>query len=458
MKKNIILTALASTLLASCGIYSHYERPTGLPLKHLYQQSTGDSTVQADSTSIASLPWKEVYTDTLLQKLIEQGLKSNTNLQQAKLRIEQAEATLRASKLAFLPSVAFTPQASLVNVTNSNLMSKSYELPLTAQWQADIFGSLRNAKKRNRALVEASTSYKQAIESQLVASIARSYYALVLLDEQLKVNEKTVLIWRENVRTMQALMNAGAYNDAGVSSAEAQLHNVEASVVSLKQQIREAENAIGSILGTANPHIERGSLSSWSSLKQLTIGLPVQLLSQRPDVRRAENVLASSFYAVNEARAAMYPNTSISGNLSSSGIFGGNLANPVLSLIGSLTQPIFAQGRLSANLKIAKSQYQENLLSFAQTIVDAGIEVNNHLSQVQTYHELAGIYRKHTAAVRRSEKATRLLQESGSSTYLEVLTAQQNLLTAELQELSNKYNEIASTIALYQALGGGYSR
>ena len=154
----------------------------------------------------------------------------------------------------------------------------------------------------------------------------------------------------------------------------------------------------------------------------------------------------------------MYPNISISGNLSSSGIFGGNLANPVLSLIGSLTQPIFAQGRLSANLKIAKSQYQENLLNFAQTIVDAGIEVNNHLSQVQTYHELADIYRQRTAAVRRSEKATRLLQESGSSTYLEVLTAQQNLLTAELQELSNKYNEIASTIALYQALGGGYSR
>ena len=188
MKKNIILTALASTLLASCGLYSHYERPAGLPLEHLYQQSIGGNTAQTDSTSIASLTWKEVYTDTLLQKLIEQGLKSNTNLQQARLRIEQAQATLIASKLAFFPSVAFTPQANLVNVTNSNLMSKSYELPLTAQWQADIFGSLRNAKKRNRALVEASTSYKQAIESQLVASIARSYYALVLLDEQLKVN------------------------------------------------------------------------------------------------------------------------------------------------------------------------------------------------------------------------------------------------------------------------------
>lgn len=459
MTKKIIITALASTLLASCGIYTNYKRPSSLPTDSLYLRSTGSvATQQVDSSqSVASLPWQEVYTDPLLQTLIEQGLKNNTNLQVARLRVQQAEATLKASKLAFLPSLAIAPQASFANVTRSELMMKTYELPLTAQWQVDVFGSLRNAKKRSQRLVEASQSYRQAVESQLVASIARAYYALVLLDEQLKVNEATVTIWKENVRTMQALMNAGAYNDAGVSSAEAQLHNVEASVLSLKQQIREAELALGSILGTANPHIERGSLSSWQALKNMELGLPIQLLSRRPDVKRAEQVLASSFYAVNEARAAMYPSITISGRLSASGIFGGNLADPILSFIGSLTQPLFAQGKLSANLKISKSQYQENLLSFAQTIVDAGIEVNNHLTQVQTYHQLANIYRKRTAAVRRSEKATRLLQESGSSSYLEVLTAQQNLLSAQLQELSNQYNEIAATIALYQALGGGYT-
>lgn len=450
----IILSAATALVLSSCGLYTNYKRPELPQLDSLYQSSQQPI---VDSTTMASLSWRQVFTDPLLQELIEQGLRNNTNLRTAQLRVEQAEATLSAAKLAFLPSFALAPQVSFSDVTRRATRTETYSIPLRAEWQVDIFSSLRNAKKRSRALLEASQSYRQAVEAQIVTGIARSYYALVLLDEQLRVNEETLKIWRENVRTMQALMEAGSYNDAGVSSAEANLHSVEASVIALKQQIREAEHALGSILGTANPRISRGSFDGWTPIAGLQTGYPIALLSRRPDVRRAEQTLASAFYATNEARAAFYPNINITGILSVAGSFkGGGISDPVLSLIGSLTQPIFQRGKLLAGLKIAKSQYEEYRLAFIQSITDAGIEVNDRMTQVQTYRQLADVYAKRTAAVQRSEKATRLLQESGSSSYLEVLTAQQNLLSAQLQELSNRFNEIASTIALYQALGGGY--
>lgn len=450
--KRIVITALASSLLASCGLYKQYERP-GLPeVEGLYERS---GTTEQDSLGMASLGWPKVFTDPKLQSLIEMGLHNNTNLRVARLRVEQAEATLSASKLSFLPSLAIAPQINL-NSVGAKAHNELYSLPLVASWQADIFASLRNAKKRSAALVEASLAYRQAVESSLVAGIARTYYTLVLLDEQLRVSEATVGLWQENVRTMQALMQAGAFNDAGVSSAEANLASVEASVLTLRQQIRETENALGSLLATSQPEILRNGFAEWRAIAGLELGYPIQLLSRRPDVRRAEQTLAAAFYSVNEARAAFYPKINITGTLLSAGALKSFFVEPVLNLVGSLTQPIFQQGKLSAGLKIARSQYEEQRLALAQSIIDAGIEVNNALTKVQTYRSLHEVYAKRTSAVRRSEKATRLLQETGNSSYLEVLTAQQNLLNAQLQELSNKYNEIAATIALYQALGGGY--
>lgn len=453
MKKLIMALLASSTLLTGCGLYNKYERPELPELDNLYERSGASA---ADSISLAQLSWQQVFSDPKLQALIQEGLQNNANLRVAHLRVEQAEATLKAARLAFLPSLAIAPQVNM-NLVGKDTHNESYSIPLNASWQLDVFGSLRNAKKRSRALVEASDAYRQAVESGLVASIARTYYTLVLLDEQLRVSEETVNIWRENVRTMQALMAAGAYNDAGVSSAEANLHNVEASVLNLKQQILETEHSLASLLGRAWPDLQRGTFADWHEIAGLQTGYPIQLLSRRPDVRRAEQMLASAFYAVGESRAAFYPQINITGTLLSAGTFKTSFADPVLNLVGSLTQPLFQRGQLSAGLKIAKSQYEEQRLTFAQTVLDAGIEVNNALTKVQMHRQLSLLYDKRTAAVQRTEKATRLLQETGNSSYLEVLTAQQNLLSAQLQELSNKYDEISATIALYQALGGGYN-
>lgn len=453
MKKLII--ALATTaLLSSCGIYGKYERPEGLPTEGLYP---AELMQVADTAHLGTLSWREVFTDPHLQSLIEQGLADNLDLRTAYLRIEQASASLRSARLGYLPSLALTPQGTMTKLEGSS-PTYAYSLMASASWQLDLFGSITNAKRRARMTLEASEAYRQAVETQVIASIARTYYSLVLLDEQLRVSLETERIWSENVRVMKALMQAGQYNDAAVSSSEANYAQVRASVLTLRQQIRETERALSMLLGRSDHDTTRSTLDGWQSPRITTVALPVSLLSQRPDLRRAEANLAAAFYATNSARSAFYPSLTLSGTGGWTNSLGGLIVSPaqlLLSAVGSITQPIFQNGRLTAQLRIARSQQQEAFLAFVQSLLSAGNEVNNYYAQTQTYRQQADLYAERTSALKRTVRATRLLMESGSSSYLEVLTAEQNLLSSQLSELSNRFNEISSTIALYQALGGG---
>lgn len=328
----------------------------------------------------------------------------------------------------------------------------------TAEWEIDAFGTLRNAKKGSHAAWEASRAYEQAVQTQLVATIAETYYSLLALDRKLAITRETARQWGENVRVMKALKRAGEKNDAAVAQAEASRLDAESAVLSLENQIHELENSFSTLIGIIPTAIERGNLLELSFKEELSVGVPVQLLGRRPDVRQAEWQLAQAFYATNEARSAFYPKITLSGSAGWTNNSGADIANPgdwLLSAVGSLVQPLFNKGRNIANLKIAKAQQQQAQITFAQKLLDAGAEVNNALTGWQTARKDAELNRRKVETLESAVRSTKLLMEHGNTNYLEVLTAQQTLLQAQLAEVSDRYEEIQGVISLYHALGGG---
>lgn len=454
MKIRNLTAGMLLLTMSSCGIYTNYHRPESLPTDSLYRDIPVN---EEDTASLGSLSWRELFTDSCLVKWIEVGLKQNTDLQTARLRTEAAAASLQASKLAFLPSVSLTPQGTLSSIDGSKT-SKTYSLGGTAEWEIDAFGSLRNAKKGSRAAYEAGRAYEQAVQTQLVATIADTYYSLVALDKKLVITQQTVEKWRENVRAMQALKRAGQQNEAAVAQSEANLLTAESSVLTLQKQIQELENAFSTLLGMVPQEIERSDLFDLCFSSELSTGVPALLLSKRPDVRQAEYQLAEAFYATNSARSAFYPHITLSGSAGWTNNTGAAIVNPgkwLLNAVGSLVQPLFNKGTNIANLKIAKAQQEEALLAFGQKLLDAGAEVNDALVQWQTAQARLALDQRQIASLESAVHSTRKLMQHGNINYLEVLAAQQALLQSQLSEVSDKYDEIQGVINLYHALGGG---
>ena len=452
MKKILLLTA-ATVLLGSCGIYNRYK-----PVEEVPDDLYGDNvTLTGDTMNLGDMHWKDVFTDPCLQSLIEQGLQNNTDYQSAQLRVKEAEASLLSAKLSFLPSFAFSPQGG-VSSFDSHKAAWTYQVPVAASWELDIFGRMRNAKKQAQALYAQSEDYKQAVCTQLIVGIANTYYTLLMLDEQLDLSRQTAEAWKETVASARALMSAGQYDEAGVSQMEATYYSVQTSVLDLKEQINQAENSMALLLAETPRHYERGRLSEQVLPESLEVGIPVQMLSNRPDVRSAERSLEAAFYATNQARSNFYPNITLSGSVGWTNDAGTMIVNPgkfLASSIGSLTQPLFGRGQNIANLKIAKAQQEEAELGFTQALLNAGVEVNDALTAYQTSREKTVLYEKQVASLKKALRSTSLLMEHGNRTYLEVLTARQTLLNAELTQVANRFAEIQSVVNLYQALGGG---
>lgn len=454
MKQYIIITlAVSSVMLSSCGIYSKYKPATEVP-ENLYGQET---VVTEDTVTLGSMNWREVFTDPQLQTLIEQGLQNNTDYLSAQLRVEEAEATLLSAKLAFLPSFAFSPQGT-VSSFDSHKATQTYSVPITASWELDIFGKMRNAKKQAQALYAQSQDYRQAVRTQLIAGIANTYYTLLMLDAQLEVSEQTASSWKETVNSTRALMNAGMADEAAVSQMEATYYSICTSVLDLKEQLNQVENSLALLLAETPHIIQRGKLEGQQLPEDFSVGIPVHLLSNRPDVRVAERTLESAFYATNQARSAFYPSITLSGSAGWTNSAGAAITNPgkfLASAVGSLTQPLFARGQLLGQLKITKAQQEEARLSFEQALLNAGTEVNDALAQYHTARDKAVYFEKQIESLERAYKSTSLLMRHGTTTFLEVLTAQQGLLNAQLTQVANRFTEIQGVINLYQALGGG---
>jgi efflux transporter, outer membrane factor (OMF) lipoprotein, NodT family len=420
-----------------------------------------------DTATIATIPWKEYFQDDYLPALIEEGIENNFDLQIAYTRIQQAEANLSMAKAAYFPDVSLVGQANHSRSSNGSAgkdvlgyHSTNYSLGISASWELDIWGKLNRQSKAQYARFLNSRVYKNLIQSSLISNIATSYYSLLALDEKLAITVETVKLLEENVETMEALKKAGLQNGAAVEQSKSLLYSTQASIPDLESQIRQIENSICTMIGRKPGPIARSVMSAQQYPGHLAYGIPVQMLAKRPDVRQAELSFRAAFELTNAARANFYPSIVLS-----SGSIGYGTANTlsnffkpeniVANIIGGLTQPLFAKKQLSGNLKIAKAQQQEALLTFEQTVLQAGQEVTDILFSFESSLKKNETREKQIEACKNSVYFTKELLNAGDANYTEVLNAEQNLLSAQLNRVNDRLEQLQCAVNLYRALGGG---
>ena len=440
MKKILLILGMAA-LLSSCSIYKKYSRPEEISTKGLY-----GNIEKSDTTTMADVSWREFFTDKYLQGYIEQGLKNNIDMKLATERISQSELALQSAKLAFIPSFGFEPQISAG--LNSSF---AYTLPVKASWEIDIMARNINAKRRAEATLEYNRLYRRSVQTALVSAIANNYYTLLMLDAQMRISRATSASWKDNVRTMKAMKEAGMTNEASISRTEANSCSIDASLHDLEYQLVQAQNSFALLLGVTPQEFPRGELNGIDFKQELFIGVPAQLLSRRPDVQQAEYNLRIAYHNTNIAHANLYPSLTLTGE----GAFKGGPATWALSFVAKLVQPIFNAGANRANYKIAQSQQREALLEFEHKLLEAGSEVNTALAQCRSARSKTNLRIRQIETLESSVYSTRQLMSHSEATYLEVLTAQQSLLSARLQQVSDRFEGIQGVINLYRALGGG---
>lgn len=456
--KKFMISAAAVLIVCSCGIYRKYERPSEVVTDSLF----GERYETADTASLADLGWRELFTDPYLQSLIDSALVKNTDIRTAALRVEQAETALRIARLSYIPSFNFAPEGAVGGFNNFETVKTgagwTYTVPVAASWEIDVFGKKTNSKRQAQVSADMARDYEQAVRTGLISGVATQYYTLLMLDEQLRIAESTCAKFSESVRVLRAMMGAGMANEVAVAQMEGAWYQVEAAVEDIRRSINELENSLCTTLCETPHHIARGVLADAKFPEQLKTGVPVALLSRRPDVRAAENNLAASYYAVNIARADLYPSLSLSGVAGWTNNLGGTVMNPsglLLNAAASLFQPIFNSGALRGKVEIARAEQEAATLAFQQAVLEAGSEVNNALTQYQTALSKEEWRRKQVESLSNAVTKTEKLMQYTSTTYLEVLTAQQSLLQAQTSQAQDTYEKITAVINLYRSLGGG---
>ncbi len=450
MNNKTILTALAGLLLTSCGAYRKYQ-----PVTEVSTSLYGNDIIVTDTASLATIAWREFFTDPALQRLIDSALVKNTDYQIARLRTEQALASLGAAKLAYFPSLNLGADGNITRY--DGLTTKTYNIGFNASWEVDIFGKLTAAKRGAAAAAVSADEQAQAVRTQLVATVATSYYSLLMLDRQIEIAENTLDNWTHTIRVMELLKTAGRANEAGILQTKANRTGLQADIAAMKKGRKEIENSLCGLLAITPRPIARNKIEDTVFPDELSIGLPVQLLANRPDVKAAEMELARTHYALGVARASFYPSLTLGGTLGFTNN-GGIVVNPgqwLLNAVGQLMQPIFNRGQLRAGYKIADADREIALLQFNQSLIDAGTEVNNALTDISAARERLALVNEQTELLADAVAKTELLMRHSPTNYLEVLTAQQALLGAQQNEIECRYDEIAGIVSLYHALGGG---
>ena len=461
--KNRVVWHLLTGLLLAGALYScriiHPYRTPDVGTAGLYRDVTAQ-----DTQTLASLHWNELFTDTLLQKLVAEGIAQNLNLRIAYTRIEQARAYYQQSRLAFFPSLNLNASATeqrlpQVQTREFALPGRQYQLGLSASWLIDVWGRLRSAKRSNLALLLQNEAYARAVQSNLVADIANYYFSLLALDQQLLITEQTVEARRATVAVMRELKEGAIVTEAAVVQSEANQYAAEVTLPDIRRNIRETEHILSILLGRVPGPVTRSTLESQRVEAPLQTGLPSQLLGNRPDVQQAEFSFRSYFELTNVARTYFYPSLTItaSGGLSNvvlSNFF--NTGSLIGSVTGSLAQPLFAQGANRARLRAAQAQQQEAYLNFQNTLLRAGQEVSNALFAHQTALEKMRVREYQLVALQRSLDYSQELVRYGFANYSEVLIAQQNLLSAQLGGVNDRLQQLQAVVDLYNALGGGW--
>ena len=459
--KKIMIFAAATLLISSCGVYNKYERPD-VETKGLVRDAVSDidTLVVQDTASFGNLPWRAVFTDPQLQALIEQGLERNPDLLNAALNVKMYESMLTAAKLAFLPAVNIGQQSPMGTIstlyTDPSVTTKSYTLPITASWTLDLFGNILSQKRSTQMKLLGMKDYQMAVRAQVIGGIANCYYTLLMLDEQLRIVTEMSKMAKETWDMMALQHQLGRVRSISVQSAEAAYLTTQTQANDFRRQIRATENALSLLIGQQGQQIPRSTLYEQALPTEFSTGVGVALLQNRPDVHYAEMALASCFHDVQTARSQFYPNITVGASLAFTNS-NGNL-NPgkwLASLFGSLTQPIFQRGALTVNLKVKKMQYEQAFNTWQDAILKAGNEVSNALVNYRGYDENSKIEAQRVAVLTKTVEDTKALYRSRGSSYLEVLTAQNQLLTAELNKATADFNKMQSVVSLYTALGGG---
>lgn len=446
--------------LSSCGLYNKYDRPDVVTDDIVRDPVAQNGALQStDTTSFGNLPWRELFTDPQLRLLIEQGLEKNPDLLNAALNVQMVNEALKCARLAFLPSVALTPQGTISKLmTDPAVTTKSYQLPISASWNVDLFGNLLNAKRSAQMQLIATKDYQTVVQCNIISGIANLYYTLLMLDRQVEIVNDMEQLTKETWEMMKFMHeNRVGYRSTAVQSAEAAYYSVQAQKVDLLRQTRETENALSLLIAQPAQTIQRGKLADQSLPTTFATGVSIELLNNRADVHSAEMTLAQCFYDVQQARSRFYPSITITGT----GAFtnSNGLVNPgklLLSAVGSLVQPIFQHGQIVAGLKVAKMQYEQSYNKWQNAVLKAGNEVSNALVSYNSSAEKGELESKRVAVLKQNvEDTKKLMSSSSNTTYLEVISAQSNLLNAEISEVTDQFNKMQAVVNLYLALGGG---
>lgn len=457
-KKYSFLPVLITLAFTSCKVTEPYQSPK-ISTELLYR----DLSV-TDTATLADMPWKDVFNDLQLQKLISEGISNNIDLQIAYTRIQQAEAYYQQSRATTLPSITANAGITVNKLSDGQgggfiNNTRVYQLGLGSSWEADLWGKFKSTKRANLAALLQNKAYSRAVQTRLIATIANYYYSLLALDRQLAITEQTVKNWIQSVETMRALKEAAVVTGAAVVQSEANRYAVEVTIPDLKQRIRETENALSMVLGRVPGVIERSDLDQQTVPEALAAGVPAQLLSRRPDVQQAEYNFRYYFENTNIARTYLYPALTItaSGGLSNTGLQNFFNAGSIFgNLAGGITQPVFNRRINKTRLEVARAAQEEALLSFKSTLLTAGQEVSDAMSAYQSADEKTSTRAKQLESLQKSIEYTRELLKYGSANYTEVLNAQQSYLGAQLNQVNDRVQQLQAVVDLYRALGGGW--
>ncbi|MBQ7460988.1 MAG: TolC family protein [Bacteroidaceae bacterium] len=448
--KNIILAAAVGLMLTGCGLYKQYETKKEIPAGVMGVRESGSSTEIVN--------WRQFFTDPLLQQLIEQALANNTNLASARIAVEQSEASLKAARLGYLPAFSIAPQGALSSFDLSPV-TKTYSLPLQMSWDVELFGSITNKKRAAKAVLLQAQCGEEAVRSNLVSAVAQHYSMLQVLDRQLEILMQTDSLWSASLETQKSLWENGKAYSTAVNQMESSWLNVKTQIVDTRRSIRSTENSLCKLLAITPQPIARNKWGAHALSTSIALGgFSAEMLLSRPDIRLADHAMEEAFYNTQVARAAFFPSLTLSGTLGWTNNGGGVVVDPgklLLNIMGQLTQPVFMRGQLKAGLRIAKLTQQDLLGKYTQTVIDAGNQVNEALADFQATAEKHEYYHRQVATLHDAYTGTHELMDNGKASYLEVLTAQESLLSAQLSEAMNMYNGTQALIALYIALGGG---
>lgn len=447
---NIFIAIAVGLMLTGCGIYDKYESKATVPA-----DAFGKDAGNVGGTSLAQTSWRQFFTDPLLQELIDKVLANNTDLNSTRIAIEKSEASLKAARMAYLPSLSFTPSGT-INRFNG-LTTKTYSLPLQISLDLDAFGSITSQKRKSEVVLQQAKIYEESVRANLISTVAQQYFMLQVLDLQMKILTATDSLWKKSLDTQKALWENGKAYSTAINQMESSYLNVKTQMIDNRRNIRSVENAICRLLAVTPQHIRRSEWRSSSLPTNIGTGVPATMLQYRPDIRIADLAMAEAFYNTQAAKQAFFPNITLSGsigwaNSGSTGIV--NPAKMLFNAVASLTQPIFTRGKLKANKRIAELTEEDLQKKYVQTVIDAGNQVNEALADCQVARDKHDFYHRQVIVLQDAYNGTHELMDNGKASYIEVLTAQENLLSSQLNEAMNMYNGAQALIALYIALGG----